>query len=168
MLERVLAHELPFAWVTADSVYGADYALRRFLLEHHIPFVLAVAPNHQVRLGWQEGCASIRLDEWLTRQGRVRWSRISAGWGSKGPRWFDWTWWKRDIDVPDGWQAWVVVRRSMHQIVQVAGQRWKVEEAIERSKAECGLDQYEVRRWTGWYRHYSECSSVTVQIMYVI
>ncbi len=31
--------------------------------------------------------------------------------------------------------------------------RWKVEEAIERGKSECGLDQYEVRSWTGWYRH---------------
>src|SRR5260370_29984699 len=50
--------------------------------------------------------------------------------------------------VPDGWQAWVVVRRSLtdptevvyhrvcapkqttlQQIVDVAGQRWKVEEA---------------------------------------
>jgi SRSO17 transposase len=37
--------------------------------------------------------------------------------------------------------------------VQVAGQRWKVEEAMERAKGECGLDQYEVRSWTGWYRH---------------
>ena len=77
-----------------------------------------------------------------------------------------------DGDVPDGWQAWVVVRRSisdptevvyhrvcapkqttLQQIVEVAGQRWKVEEAIERAKGECGLDQYEVRSWTGWYRH---------------
>src|SRR5574342_736315 len=35
----------------------------------------------------------------------------------------------------------------------MTGQRWKVEEAIERAKGECGLDQYEVRSWTGWYRH---------------
>jgi SRSO17 transposase len=42
---------------------------------------------------------------------------------------------------------------TLQLIVQVAGQRWKVEEAIERGKSECGLDQYEVRSWTGWYRH---------------
>jgi SRSO17 transposase len=172
MLERVLAHGLPFAWVTADSVYGADYHLRRFLTEHHLPYVLAVAPNHLVRLGWEEGYESIRLDDWLARLGRVRWYRLSAGWGSKGPRWFDWAWWKMNAEVPAGWQAWVLVRRSisdpedllfhlvcapsqttLHQIVQVAGQRWQVEEAIERAKEECGLDQYEVRSWTGWYRH---------------
>jgi SRSO17 transposase len=172
MLERVLAHGLPFAWVTADSVYGADYHLRRFLTEHHIPYVLAVAPNHQVRLGEKEGYAMIRVDDWLARQSRLRWYRLSAGWGSKGPRWYDWAWWKMNAEVPEGWQAWIVVRRSLsdptnlvyyrvcapkettlQQIVQVAGQRWKVEEAIERAKSECGLDQYEVRSWTGWYRH---------------
>jgi hypothetical protein len=81
-------------------------------------------------------------------------------------------WRKMEAEVPQGWQAWVVVRRSLsdptevvsyrvgapkqttlQQIVEVAGQRWRVEEAIERAKGECGLDQYEVRRWTGWYRH---------------
>jgi SRSO17 transposase len=42
---------------------------------------------------------------------------------------------------------------TLQQIVEVAGQRWRVEEAIERAKEACGLDQYEVRSWTGWYRH---------------
>jgi SRSO17 transposase len=41
----------------------------------------------------------------------------------------------------------------LEQIVQVAGQRWQVEEAIERAKSDCGLAQSEVRSWTGWYRH---------------
>jgi len=173
MLERTLEHHLPFAWVTADSVYGADYHLRRFLTERKIPYVLAVAPNNLVRLGWKEGFESIRVDAWLVRmKSQVRWHRLSAGWGSKGPRLFDWTWWNMDAEVPEGWQAWIVVRRSLsdptegvfhrvcapkqttlQQIVDVAGQRWKVEEAIERGKGECGLDQYEVRSWTGWYRH---------------
>lgn len=136
-----------------------------------MPYVLAVAPTHLVRLGEKAGYASIRVDEWLARKRHLRWSRRSAGWGSKGPRWFDWTWWKMDAQVPEGWQAWIVVRRSISdptdllvhlvcapkqptlpQIVQVAGHRWKVEEAIERAKGDGGLDQYEVRSWTGWYR----------------
>ena len=172
MLERALQHGLPFAWVTADSVYGADYPLRRFLTEHDIPYVLAVAPNNQVRLGWEEGFESIRVDEWLARKRHLRWHRLSAGKGSKGPRLFDWKWWKMNAQVPEGWQAWILVRRSisdpskivyyrvcapkettLQQVVLIAGQRWKVEEAIERGKSECGLDQYEVRSWTGWYRH---------------
>ena len=35
----------------------------------------------------------------------------------------------------------------------VAGTRWAVEESLETAKGEVGLDQYEVRKWTGWYRH---------------
>ena len=33
--------------------------------------------------------------------------------------------------------------------------RWTVEESIQCAKGEVGLDQYEVRSWTGWYRHMS-------------
>jgi SRSO17 transposase len=35
----------------------------------------------------------------------------------------------------------------------VAGSRWTVESGFEEAKGEVGLDQYEVRSWTGWYRH---------------
>ena len=31
--------------------------------------------------------------------------------------------------------------------------RWAIEEAFQAVKKECGLDQYEVRRYTGWMRH---------------
>lgn len=89
MLERVLAHHLPCAWVTADCVYGDDSHLRRFLTEHGIPYVLAVHPQNQIRLGLSEGFASVRIDEWFARKQSGRWYRLSAGWGAKGPRWFD-------------------------------------------------------------------------------
>ena len=35
----------------------------------------------------------------------------------------------------------------------MAGTRWRVEECLESAKGECGLDEYEVRSWTGWHRH---------------
>ncbi len=31
--------------------------------------------------------------------------------------------------------------------------RWAIEECFQAAKNECGLDQYEVRRYVGWYRH---------------
>lgn len=37
--------------------------------------------------------------------------------------------------------------------MQIAGCRWKIEECFQSAKNECGLDQYEVRRYTGWHRH---------------
>src|SRR5205814_784384 len=38
-------------------------------------------------------------------------------------------------------------------MVWVAGARWKIEEILETAKKELGLDHYQVRLWTSWYRH---------------
>ena len=35
---------------------------------------------------------------------------------------------------------------------RMAGTRWAIEECFEEAKGQVGLDQYEVRRWDGWYR----------------
>ena len=35
----------------------------------------------------------------------------------------------------------------------MTGTRWAIEECFEEAKGQVGLDQYEVRRWDGWYRH---------------
>jgi hypothetical protein len=102
---------------------------------------------------------------------RQAWQRLSAGSGSKGPRWFEWA----ALRLPGaegGWQRWLLLRRqvdkptelayyrvfapvrtSLAAMVKVAGTRWAVEECFETAKGEVGLDQYEVRSWSGWYRH---------------
>ncbi len=92
--------------------------------------------------------------------------------GRKGPRWYDWL--RLDLSDPPhtDWKRWLVVRRSssdprevtayiayapvqtsLAALVRVAGMRWTVEESIQTAKGEVGLDHYEVRSWTGWYRH---------------
>ncbi|WP_239144188.1 hypothetical protein [Streptomyces sp. SID14515] len=42
---------------------------------------------------------------------------------------------------------------SVADLVRVAGTRWAIEECFQAAKNECGLDQYEVRRYVGWCRH---------------
>src|SRR5215216_5928378 len=42
---------------------------------------------------------------------------------------------------------------SLVGLVRVAGTRWAVEEGFQQAKGEVGLEHYEVRRWSGWYRH---------------
>ena len=42
---------------------------------------------------------------------------------------------------------------SLEELVKMAGTRWAIEECFEEAKGQVGLDQYEVRRWDGWYRH---------------
>jgi len=100
------------------------------------------------------------------------WSRLSAGDGAKGPRWYDWMWLPLAAPWQPDWRRWLVVRRSLSEpteltayvvfaphettlatVVQVAGSRWTIARCCEEAKGEVGLDQYEVRGWTGWYRH---------------
>jgi SRSO17 transposase len=37
MLERARAAGVPFAWITGDSVYGADHAIRRWAEQPKVP-----------------------------------------------------------------------------------------------------------------------------------
>jgi hypothetical protein len=38
-------------------------------------------------------------------------------------------------------------------VTRVVGSRWAIEECFQAAKNECGLDEYEVRRYPGWCRH---------------
>jgi len=38
-------------------------------------------------------------------------------------------------------------------MVRVAGMCWAIEASFEDAKGAVGLDHYEVRKWTAWYRH---------------
>jgi hypothetical protein len=44
-------------------------------------------------------------------------------------------------------------RVSLAELVRIAGARWAIEETFQTSKDETGLDHYQVRQYTGWYRH---------------
>lgn len=68
-------------------------------------------------------------------------------------------WWalaRRSISKPDEiayYLAYAPLQATVQELVQVAGARWAIEECFQAAKNECGLDQYEVRRYVGWYRH---------------
>jgi SRSO17 transposase len=48
-------------------------------------------------------------------------------------------------------------RTKATELIRVAGSRWRIEDGLKESKAEIGLDEYEVRKWGGWYRHITLC-----------
>jgi SRSO17 transposase len=168
MLERAFDAGVPAAWVTGDSVYGDNRRLRVWLEEQAHAHVLAVSGKEYVwRAGRQQQVKTIVAT--LAAEG---WSRLSAGDGAKGPRWYDWRWLPLAAPLQPHWCRWLLVRRSLSDpteltayvvfappataletVVQVAGSRWTIERCFEEAKGEVGLDQYEVRRWTGWYRH---------------
>jgi SRSO17 transposase len=63
---------------------------------------------------------------------------------------------RRSSSTPTELTAYVVFAphaTPLQEVVRAAGSRWTVESGVEEAKGEVGLDQYEVRSWTGWYRH---------------
>jgi SRSO17 transposase len=168
MLHRALAAGVPAKWVTGDSVYGDDRRLRMWLEAQPQAYVLAVSGKEYVWVSWRQRQVKAVLAA-LPEEG---WTRLSAGDGAKGPRWYDWCWLPLADPVDPAWHRWLLVRRSisepaelrayvvfapqattLDEVVRVAGARWTIESSFEAAKGEVGLDHYEVRSWTGWYRH---------------
>jgi SRSO17 transposase len=168
MLKRALDAGVPAAWVTADSVYGDDAALRAFLEERAQAYVMAVSSDERLPL-WQGGIRALTLAKRLPA---AEWQTLSAGEGAKGPRLYDWAYQSLDAPQAPGWSRGLLVRRSLSDptelayyhvfapentplltLVAVAGSRWTIEICFESAKGEVGLDHYEVRSWHGWYRH---------------
>jgi SRSO17 transposase len=168
MLQRAFSAGLSLAYVTGDSVYGDDHALRLWLEERKQAYVLGRSCDEYVWIGVQQRTIASMLAE-LEEQG---WECLSAGAGSKGERLYQWQHVILHPPADRGWRRWLLFRRSLSDPsevaaytvfapahttltahVQVAGKRWTVEESIQVGKSEVGLDHYEVRSWTGWYRH---------------
>ena len=168
LVQRALEAGVPAAWVVGDEVYGNDTRLRRWLEERRQPYVLAVACKHRI---WRE-LRQVTVRELAMEVPCGGWQRLSAGQGSKGPRWYDWAYARFRGPKARSWQRGILFRRSVTEpneiayytvfarqntglgaIVQAAGSRWSIEECFESAKGEVGLDHYEVRSWKGWHRH---------------
>jgi SRSO17 transposase len=168
MLQRAWKAGVKAAWVTGDEVYGSDPPLRRFLESNRQPYVLAVRSHQRLWVDLRQ----VRVDQIADGLPKRAWRKASAGAGSKGPRWYDWAVTPFGPVDERGWQLWLLVRRhrerteerayylcrgpaatAWRELVRVAGSRWTIEEGFERAKGDCGLDEYEVRSWVGWYRH---------------
>jgi SRSO17 transposase len=172
MLERALDAGVPMAWVTGDEVYGGDRRLRMWLEGREQPFVLAIKSTEPLWSRGEDGIRQRAAREIAAGLKDEDWRQLSAGDGAKGPRVYDWARVRLVRLSGPGWQHWLLVRRSLvdpadvayyvvfgpaeatlEELVGVAGSRWAIEECIETAKGEVGLDDYEVRSWTGWYRH---------------
>lgn len=167
MLKRTFANDVKPAWVVGDEVYGC-YALRAWLEEKKQPYVLAVASNYPVCIGIRQH----KVRDVLTTMDELSWEKISAGKGTKGDRYYQWCRIKINSVSPNGWSRWLMIRcnmknsddvafyiafspdeKTLGNMAKAAGSRWTIEECFEMAKGEVGLDHYEVRSWTGWYRH---------------
>ena len=169
MLGRAFAAGVPASWVTGDCVYGDARRLRWWLEEQARAHVMAVSGKTYV---WLQAGRQVSVKSVLAGLSEGGWQRLSAGLGSKGPRVYDWQCVRLMAPRLAGWCRYLLVRRSLKgdrepvayavfapcgtdlaTLVWVAGRRWCIEMCFEAAKGEVGLDEYEVRSWTGWHRH---------------
>lgn len=176
LLERALDGGVPAAWVVADEVYGNDSTFRRALEARGQAYVVAVRTNQPVSTWPPYGPPApwtvVAAIAAALAAGVVAWVRRSCGDGIQGPRLYDWVSLPVRPAMQKGWVHAVLVRRHperseelayylvytpdrtpLDEIVRVAGARWTIEETFKLAKGQVGLDQYEVRSWSGWYRH---------------
>ncbi|MFF4410822.1 IS701 family transposase [Streptomyces sp. NPDC001404] len=170
---RALASDLPIAWVTADGLYGQEWRFRHMLEQAQVGYVLAVPKSQQIK----SLAGMWRIDQLFDEAPGEAWQLLSCGDGAKGPRVYDWAAAKLPVNIvfdpdPPTHDRWVLARRSLKhpeeiayylayapvgtttaELARIAGRRWAIEECFQAAKNECGLDQYEVRRYPGWYRH---------------
>ena len=172
MIDRALQAGVPCAWVAGDAASCNDYSLRSWLDDQGVAYVMAVQDDESLLVSRKDGM------KWVTPHGLVQeiaadhWQRPVAGEDGKEPGRHDW------VRVSMGhypslrkWH-WLLARRnitgppdlnyytcfspadvSLAELARVAGHGRVIADTFDEARREVGLDDYEVRRWTGWYRH---------------
>jgi SRSO17 transposase len=173
MIERALDADVPARWVVGDAVYGGDGKLRRALEARGQAYALAVKSTEQPTTWPPYGPpGQIAVADVAAVLEPEQWQRLSCGEGAQGDRLYDWAYVPLRPALVAGWVHALGIRRSIAdpddvayylvyapvdtpllEIVRAIGARWTIEEVFELAKQRVGLDEYEVRSWTGWHRH---------------
>ena len=155
-----------FDFFCGDEVYGSCTELREFFEARGQAYVLRVQRNFRLTLpgGRKLTCADAAAMLLARKRPEVR----SAGKGSKGGRWYAWSWLatvsprhclliRRHLKtgelafhycfVPEGQPL------TLTRLIRAAGLRWPVEEGFRSGKDTFGLDQSQVRLYTAIARH---------------
>jgi SRSO17 transposase len=168
MISRAIAAGVPFAWFTADEVYGQAKYLHAWLEDQDVPYVLAIKRNDTLTTAGGEQ----RADALIAAAPAQAWQRVSTGAGAHGPREFAWARVPVQTRPRPGRGHWLLARRSLSDPADIAyyacygprratvtdlawtaGSRWHIEECFQQAKNEAGLDHYQVRSWRAWHAH---------------
>jgi len=123
----------------------------------------------------QAQAASLRVDDWAAAQSPEAWQRLTLREGEKGLLVAEYL--HAHVGVWDGIEAqarsWhLLVRREvgatemshyclsnapadtpLSELARVQAQRFFIEHSFREAKSECGLADYQVRRWDAWHHH---------------
>ena len=160
MIDRAIAAGVPFAWVTADTVYGTgevEMALRRA----GTGYVLGVSATREFNSWGAKPPVAGTAAEIAGTLDPCAWHRLSAGAGAKGERVFDWAYleladleaaeynetlsglWTRGLlirrNIVDGelafFTTWCPAGTGRETLVAVEGRRWAIEDGFETAKS---------------------------------
>jgi SRSO17 transposase len=168
MIQAATQAGFSYKWVAGDCVYGDYRTIRLWLEEQRKCYVLCVSGKEYIQIGWNR----VPVSSVLKGLDESAWFEASCGDGSKGARIYDWQAIEIGFEPLEGWNRCLLIRRSqtdpnelrayacfapdgtpIEKLVKIAGTRWTVERCFSESKSEVGLDQYEVRSYSGWYKH---------------
>jgi SRSO17 transposase len=164
MIERAIAAGVPFAWVTADSVYGIG-EIEMMLRRQGKGYVLGVSGAHQFSSWIGKPEIGGTAEEIAQNLDASAWLRLSAGAGTKGERLYDWAYCElADLEadeynkrLPGVWTRGLLIRRSLTDgertffttwclagapidtLVAVEERRWAIDDAFEAAETELGL-----------------------------
>jgi SRSO17 transposase len=161
-----LADGIRFDFFCGDEVYGNCTELRVFFEARGQAYVLRVPRNFRFTL---PGGRKLTCADAASRLAARRWPEVrSAGTGSKGERWYAWSWLATASPqhcllirhhlrtgelafhycfVPEGQPL------TLTRLIRAAGLRWPVEEEFRLGKDCFGLDESQVRLYTAIARH---------------
>jgi SRSO17 transposase len=163
---EALADGIAFDFFCGDEVYGSCTGLREFFEDRGQGYVLRVPRTFRLTLpgGRRFTCA----DAASLLAGRKRPEVRSAGKGSKGERWYGWSWLatasprhclliRRHLKTGELAFHYCHVPEdqplTLTRLIRAAGLRWPVEEGFRLGKDCLGLDESQVRRYTAIARH---------------
>lgn len=176
---RGAGRDLPHGWVVGDDEFGRVSELRSALRGLGERYVLDVPCNTLVR-PLRRGADGrkppfVRADVWAASQPKRRWRTIILRAGEKGPlrvRALTAQVQTKEEGGLVGPRERLLVLRTMEttprtsysvsnasrreplaELARVHSERHRVEELFQEGNGEVGLDQYELRAWTGWHHH---------------
>ncbi len=169
MVRKAIADRIPFRWVTADAAYGFSKGWRFELEQADVFHVMATTRHDTVvtRSSHRSSCprpvprpATAEVETPLLRRRGPRPARVRLGprrgaalapgrppaLGHRPPQ-------RPPSEEISYYIAYCPADTTLDELIQIAGNRWAVEECFQTAKQECGLDDYQVRRYPGWHRH---------------
>ena len=175
LLKRTLTWgHLQAAWVAGDDLYGQSPEFRDCVAAAGLWYVLDVQSNTltwtpTLETGWQR----LEFQERAAVLPAVAWQPITVAQGAKGERTYLFACepvyenrhkqpgsplvavYRQNLDGSEAryYYAHAPAGTPLDKLARVAATRWPIETEFETNKDDIGLDEYEVRHWSGWHHH---------------